>query len=198
MRGGGNLTIRVIAHDGKAIPLCSVRLIPSNAIKGRGISRHSVTDESGICRFEALAGTRYDVDIGGGKFTRARRAGMPPDGREIVLNVDRPGLIAGRVALPQVTGGYGIRVSGEWAAGGTGAPGAAYRRVVRFSAARRGFTLRYMPRGTYTLELLVDGKTLATVEGVEVRPGEKTEGVTFGESESESESESSDASSNHP
>ncbi len=186
VRGRGSLTIRVITHDGEALPLCSVRLTAPDAIDGRKPYRDSVTDESGTCRFEALAGTRYDVEVGGGKFTQARRSGVSPDGREIVLNCDRPGSIAGRVELPQVTGGYGIRVSGERGVGGTGGTGAAYRRVVRFSAARRGFTLRYMPRGTYTLELLVDGKTLATVEGVEVRPGEKTEGVTFGESESES------------
>lgn len=180
VRGAGSLTIRAIAHDGEALPLCAVRLTPSNAPDGRGTYRDGVTDKSGICRFEALDATSYDVEVGGRKFTRARRAAVPADGREIVLNVDRPGSIAGRVELPQVKGGYAIRVSGSRTADGTGKP---YERIVRFSAARRAFTLRYMPPGTYTLDLLVDGKTVATVEGVEVEAGEKTEGVTFGAGE---------------
>ena len=53
---------------------------------------------------------------------------------------------------------------------------------IGFSAFRRDFTLRDVPAGTYTLDLLVGGETVATVEGIEVAPGEKTGGVMFRES----------------
>ncbi|MGH7856196.1 MAG: carboxypeptidase-like regulatory domain-containing protein, partial [Candidatus Binatia bacterium] len=178
-RGEGSITIKVVAHDGSALPLCAVRLTPSDATRGDGLYRDGVTDESGTCRFAALPVATWDIEVGGRKFTRRREAAVPADGREVVLRVDQPGSIAGRVELTQVKEGYAIRVSGSRNTGGESSP---YERTVRFSAFRRDFTLRDVPAGTYTLDLVIDGETAATVEGIEVAPGEKTDGVTFRES----------------
>ncbi|MBI4601610.1 MAG: carboxypeptidase regulatory-like domain-containing protein [Planctomycetes bacterium] len=167
---------RVVDRGGRGVALCPVSLtLPGAGADGSGAGPRlrTVSAEDGSFRFRGLESPRegaaaWELSAGGGKISRVARTVRPGE-EEIVLTVGALGSIAGRIAAASPLGSYTLQLTRENAGGGP-APARAYR----FTSSDSSFRLERIEPGTYRLALVAGGTERASVEDLEVLPGEET------------------------
>ncbi len=164
--GTGVIAGRVVDQDGRAIPLVPVTLSTGSPPR-QGLLR-TVTNEDGRFHFAGLVpenvGVRRTVMVGGGRTARSvREVSLGEENVELVTA--KLSTLTGFVTGDSAPVAFEVHLHMEAAEKGAD-------RVFRFGSSSHWFKIEGVEPGRYRLSVVAQGEVLATVDGLQVLPGE--------------------------